>query len=460
MQQDNGKTVKRKKRLPMSPERVFSMGFLGIILIGTLLLSLPIATVTRTPLSLFDALFTATSAVCVTGLVAVDTGTTFSAFGQAVLLLLIQVGGLGFMIFTSLLMSLLGRRISLRGKVLLRESMSGNSLDGLLHLTGVYSGIALGIEGIGALLLAVRFIPVYGAGKGIWYSVFHAVSAFCNAGFDLFGHFASLTGFRNDAWVLMVISVLIILGSIGFFVIFELLEEHFRWKELSLHTRLVLIASGLLLTVGTLLIALIEWNNPATLAQENSGFFSRLVNAFFQSVTMRTAGFNSVDLSAMHSGTKLICVMLMFVGASPASTGGGVKTTTVFVLLGVVISVIKGRRDTVLLRKRLPDGLAKRALAITMIYLTLVLGCTLFVSCMEGDRYALIDLLFENTSAIATVGVSAVGTPQLCLASRALLIPAMYLGRVGPMTLAMAFAAEMNKAEKRVRYPEENIMIG
>lgn len=442
------------------PERILAVGFLTLILLGTALLCLPIATYDRRGLSVFDSLFTATSAVCVTGLVAVDTGTTFSGFGQAVLLFLIEVGGLGFMVFATLVMGLLGRRLSLRNRVLIRDSMSGTTLSGLVQLTWIYFAIALVIELLGAALLSIRFIPRYGAGKGLWLAVFHAISAFCNAGFDLFGHFSSLTAFADDPLVLLTVSMLIMLGSMGFLVIFEVIRSRGSWKALSLHSRVALCATGVLLVGGTAFYALAEWNNPGTLGAEGMGVGGKLMGAFFQSVTMRTAGFNSVDLAALTDASKLASVMLMFIGASPASTGGGVKTTTVAMLFFVVMSVVRGDTEVNVMKKRLPPELTRRALAIVTITLLLMLICTLCLAWSEHGSVSFIDLLFESASAMATVGVSAAGTPGLQPLSRAFIIPIMYFGRVGPLTLALAFANKQNGTQNRVRYPEDKILLG
>ena len=445
---------------PIRPERVMALGFLALILLGTGLLCLPVMVVPEhAPLTLFEGLFTATSAVCVTGLVTVDTGTTFSALGQGVLLALIQVGGLGFMVFATLVMSLLGRRVSLRGRVLLQDSTGSSGMRGVRRLTVLYGAMAAGIELFGALLLSFRFVPMYGWGKGLWYSVFHAVSAFCNAGFDLFGHFSSLTGFRSDAWVLLVISLMIQLGGIGFCVILEVAQER-TWRTFSLHTKLVLAANAALLLGGTLVYALLEWDNTATLAADGAGAGTRLLGAFFQSVTMRTAGFNSVDLGGLTSAGKLFSVILMFIGASPASTGGGIKTTTVTVLFLTAMGTVRGHEDLSVFHRRLPRSLPRRAFTITGIALTMLLLCTMVLACAERDGVPLIDLMFESASAVATVGVSAVGTPSLHMAGRVFLIPCMFLGRVGPMTLAVALASRGKRAAGKLRWPEEDITIG
>jgi len=441
------------------PEQVMAVGFLSLILLGGLLLSLPMAAVNGESIGLGNGLFTSTSAVCVTGLVSVDTGTTFSLFGQIVLLCLFQIGGLGFMIFTTLIMTALGRRITLQDRVLIRESMNAETLAGLVQLTAWYGLLALGIEGVGALLLTIRFVPVFGWSKGLWYSVWHAVSAFCNAGFDLFGNFASLTGFARDPLVLLTIAGLIILGGIGFAVMLDVLNNRFRFSALTLHSRIVLVMFGVLLAGGTLCFALVEWQNPLTLASvEGTGH--KLTNAFFQSVTMRTAGFNTIPLDGMHDSSKLMSVLLMFMGASSASTGGGVKVTTVAVLLLTVLSVLRGEDDITAAKRRLPAALVRRELTIVVFYAVILLAGTMSISLIEGDSYDLIDMLFECTSALATVGVSSIGTPRLNPASKVILAVMMYIGRVGPLTMALALARWQGRGKGKIRYPEETITIG
>lgn len=452
---DEGKILQRAIR----PERVLAAGFLLLILLGGILLSLPCSAVSGQSIGLGSGLFTATSAVCVTGLVAVDTGTTFSLFGQIVLILLIQVGGLGFMVFATLIMMVLGRRISLRDRMVMRESMNTTTLSGLAKLMLWYGLLAAGIELSGAAILCIRFVPLLGWGKGVYYSIWHAVSAFCNAGFDLFGGFSSLTGFADDPLVLLTVAGLIILGGTGFAVIMEILSSRFRWKGFSLHARLVLLSSGILLLTGTVFYALLEWRNPGTLGGV-PGVGGKLVNAFFQSVTMRTAGFNSVDLAAFTDASKLLSVLLMFIGASSASTGGGVKTTTFAAVLLAVWAVIRGEEDVSVMGRRLPPDLIRRAVAIMMVAAVVLALSVILVTIAEGDKVPFIDLLFETTSAAATVGVTSIGTPNLTLMSRIVLVPVMYFGRVGPLTLAFALANRQGREKKKVRYPEESITIG
>lgn len=444
---------------PIRPERVMCLGFLVLIIAGALLLALPAASVTGESVGIGNALFTATSAVCVTGLVTVDTGTTFSIFGQLVLLALIETGGLGFMVFATLVMAALGKRITLRERMLLRESLNTTTLSGLAQLILRYGLMALVIEAGGAVLLAVRFVPQFGWIRGGYYSFWHAASAFCNAGFDLFGGYSSLTAYRQDPLVLLVIAGLVMLGGTGFPVISEVLAARLRWGRFSLNAKLALIMTGALLAAGTLFYALAEWTNPGTLGAVE-GAENRLLNAFFQSVTMRTAGFNSVDLSAMTDASKLLSALLMLVGANPASTGGGMKTTTVAVLALAVWTVIRGRDEVVVLGRRLPKGLAERSLAVIAASFVVFLAGTMSLTLAERGRVSFADLLFEAASATGTVGVSSAGTSRLSLFGRITLIPMMYLGRVGPLTLAMALADRQGGGPGRLRYPEEHVTIG
>ncbi len=441
------------------PESVLVFGFLALILVGGILLALPAAAQSGQSIGLFNSFFTATSAVCVTGLVAVDTGTVFSLFGQIVLLALIQVGGLGFMAFATMIMVVLGRKIlSIKERMLIRESMNSDSLSDLARLTVMYLLLALGIEGLGMLALAIRFVPAYGPRRGLWLSLFHAVSAFCNAGFDLFGHFSSLTAFSRDPLVLLIVSALIISGGLGFSVILDTLRVRHDARGLSLHTRIVLISTLSLLIAGTVFYLLTEGGNGAALAGFSPG--EKVLNAFFQSVTMRTAGFNSVDLASFRDGSKLFSCLLMVIGASPASTGGGLKTTTVAAVLFLMLSVVKGDQEVNVGRRRLAAGIPRRALAIVTLFFVMLMLGALTITLIEDGRFSLADILFETASAMATVGVSAIGTPNLSPASRAVLLPMMFLGRVGPLTLALALAGRQDQVRPVSKYPEERIMIG
>ncbi len=450
--------VKQKGKGFQHAESILALGFLAVILLGTVLLALPAASRSGKGIGLFDSLFTATSAVCVTGLVAVDTGTTFSVFGQIVLLVLIQVGGLGFMVFATMIMVALGRKISIRGRMLIRESMNGASLSDLSRLTWLYLLLALAIETVGTVFLSIRLVPLLGWKHGIWMALFHSVSAFCNAGFDLFGNYASLTAFSGDPLVLLTVAVLIILGGLGFAVILETLRNRQGFRSLTLHTRIVLLTTlGLVLT-GTVFYWLAERSNAETLAGFGEG--EKILNAFFQSVTMRTAGFNSFDLSRFRDGSKLFSSVLMMIGASPASTGGGIKTTTFAALVLLMLSVVRGENEVNVARRRLSTDIARRALAVAVLFLTTLVTGTLIISFIENGRFPLADILFEASSAMGTVGVSAIGTPNLHPASRAVLLPMMFLGRVGPLTLAFAVAKRQGRIKTLSKHPEERIMIG
>ena len=447
-------------RRSIRPERIMALGFLSLILVGTILLLLPIATVSRSSIGFHKALFTATSSVCVTGLIVVDTGTTFSLFGRIVILVLIQIGGLGLMIFATLVMIALGRRISLRNRVLIRESMNTTGLSGLIRLIKWFTLMAGVTELIGAIILSIRFIPIYGLGKGIENSVFHSVSAFCNAGFDLFGGYRSVMDFSSDPIVVLTMAFLTILGGLGFYVLLEIYQNRMRFAKFSLHTKLVLVITAILLLLGFVLTISLEWKNEATLG--GMSVFDKLMNGFFQSVTLRTAGFSTIDQAALTDSSKLISIIFMFIGASPASTGGGVKTTTIGVLILMVISVVRANESVVVFGKQIPVNVFKRALTVVLISLFIVIVCSCAISISERHSgMAMIDLMFEATSAFGTVGLSAVGTPNLTLFSQMLIIPVMFFGRVGPLTLAFALANRLDhNAKNRLHYPEDRPMIG
>lgn len=453
------KTSSLAKR-PIKPEFYLTLGFLLLILTGGAVLSLPFCGAGGRSIGLRSALFTATSAVCVTGLSIVDVGLALSLPGQIVLLILIQVGGLGFMVFATLAMVALGRRITLRERVLLRDSMNQSTLAGAVRLTISFFLLALVIEVLGALLLMTRLIPLYG-GRGVWLSVFTSVSAFCNAGFDLFGRYQSLLAFRHEPVVLLTLGALILLGGLGFPVILECLHLRLHLRRLSLHAKLVLVTTAVLLLFGAVAILGLEWNNPSTLGDGLSAW-EKVLNALFQSVTFRTAGFASVDQAALTDSSKLLGSILMFVGASSASTGGGVKTTTAVMIVLVVVAVMRGRERIVIFGRELGAETARRAVAIVLIALSLILICTCALSILERGRgFDMIDLLFEATSAFSTTGLSSVGTASLSPISQWLLVPMMYFGRVGPLTLAAALANRLEAGRaNRVHYPEEKIMIG
>lgn len=451
-----------KPRRSIQPERVLALGFLLVILAGGLLLALPVSAVSGVSLGARRALFTSTSAVCVTGLSIVDVGAELTFFGQVVLLALIQVGGLGFMAFATLIWIALGRRISLKDRMLLRDAMNQDALTGMVRLTLTLFTVTLTVELTGALLLMTRLIPLYGPARGAWMSLFTAVSAFCNAGFDLFGGgYMSLTHLQNEPVILLTLGGLIVLGGLGFPVILECVRSRFRWRKLAVHAKLVLTVTAGLILCGTAFTLALEWNNPATLG-DGLTVPQKLYNSLFQSITLRTAGFASLDQGALTDPSKLIGSLMMFVGASPASTGGGVKTTTAAMMLLMVLQVARGHERINVFKRELSSDTARRAMTIVLIGQAVVLLGACLISIVENGRgHAMIDLLFETASAFSTTGLSSVSTPTLTPASHWLLMPLMYFGRVGPLTLAYALAHRADdRRANRVHYPEGKIMIG
>ena len=417
-----------------SAAQVLAFGFAAIILLGALLLMLPVCNRDGRSIPFLSALFTSTSATCVTGLVVFDTFTQFSFWGQLVILLLIEIGGLGFMTVALLFSMALGRRIGLKERSLLAEAVSAMQIGGVVRLLKrILLGTAL-LEGVGAVLLSLRFIPEFGPARGVWYGVFHAVSAFCNAGFDLMGArapYSSLTAYTGDGLVNLTIIGLIVIGGLGFIVWDDLLRCGRHWRRYALHTKVVLTATGALLLGGTALMLIFE--RDASLAGMRGG--ERLLAALFQAVTPRTAGFNTVALGTLSSGGRLLMTLLMFVGASPGSTAGGVKTTTLAVILAAMTSYLRGRRDVNLYRYQLEPHLVRRAYCSMTLYALLTL-CGSFVLTYQG--VAVQDAVFEAFSAIGTVGLSMGITPTLPALSHVALILLMYAGRVGSLSVFMA----------------------
>ncbi len=436
-----------------TPAQILISTFALLIICGGFLLSLPIASKVE-PLDYLDALFTATSAVCVTGLVVVDTVTQFTPFGQVVIIILIQLGGLGLMTMATMMAILLGKRISFRSRLIMQEALNQFSLEGMVRLVKAVGTVTMLFEGAGAILLAFRFVPDYGWSRGIWYGIFHSISAFCNAGFDLLGDFRNLQPYATDWVVNLVIMALIISGGIGFSVIAEIWNKRSskESRTLSLHTRLVLLMTSLLIVVGTLFILIVEWNKVL------SGFSlpHKVLVALFQAVSPRTAGFSTVPLDMLHTATALMIVILMFIGASPGSTGGGVKTTTFGALIALVVASVRGHDEVRLFGRRIPDDIVKRSVAIIVIGFTLVLSVTMIISLSDGLPF--LPVLFEATSAFGTVGLSMGITTLLSPIAKMALILTMFAGRVGPLSLALALA--LDRVNARISYPEERIIVG
>ena len=437
--------------LHLSPPQVLVLGFAGVILAGALLLMLPVSTASGRGTDFLTALFTATSAVCVTGLVVVDTGTYWSTFGQVVILLLIQVGGLGFMSMATFFFVIMGRRIGLKERLLIQESLNQLRVAGVVRLVRAVLIFTVLTEGTFALILALRFSLDYGWPKSLWLGLFHSVSAFNNAGFDLMGGFRSLTGYASDPVVNLSITTLIILGGLGFATVMEL-YRYPRTRRLSLHTRLVLRVTGLLILGGSFLFGLLEWGHIL----RDLPLHGKILASYFQSVTPRTAGYNTVDIGQLYPPTQFLIIILMFIGASPGSTGGGIKTTTFGLMSVTIFSLSKGKEDVELFRRRIPPWQVYKALSVTLLSIGLVTLVTMILSITEGGNF--LAALFETTSAFGTVGLTMGITPALTPVGRVAIILTMFAGRLGPLTLAYAFAQRRRKT--MVRYPEEKIMVG
>jgi len=435
-----------------STYQIIALTFLGLIFCGTLLLMLPVASNTGQSLPFIDALFTATSASCVTGLVVVDTAEYFSTFGQMVIIFLIQLGGLGIMTFATLFSIAFGKKINLQERLRIQESLNQSEVEGVVRLCMRVVKYSLVIEFVFGTMLAVHFFPLFGA-KGIYWGYWHAVSAFCNAGFDLMGGFRSLTMFAADWSVNLIITSLIILGSLGFNVMEDIISKR-NFADLRLHSKIVLLTTLALIVVGTGAIWFIETGNADTLGSLTTS--QQVLASYFQAVTPRTAGFNTLPIDKLHESTLFVIIMLMFVGASPASTGGGIKTTTLAVILMTTWNLVRGKEDLVIFNRRIEDRVIDKAFIILTIGVIWVCGGTFFISYFEDARF--LNMFFEVMSAFATVGLSTGETQKICDASKIVLILTMFAGRVGVLTFAMAL---MNRhKDSNIKYPKERIMIG
>lgn len=441
-----------KSKIKLNGVQILALGFLIAILIGGIVLSLPISSSNGKPTNFLDAIFTSTSAVCVTGLITLDTSTHWSTFGQTVIMTLIEIGGLGFMSFAVLISLILGKKITLRERLVMQEAMNTYSIQGLVKMVRYVLIFTVSVQFFGALLLSTQFVPEYGITKGAFYSIFHAISAFCNAGFDLFG--TSLVGYSSNAVVILVISALIIIGGLGFTVLLEIYEFK-GMKKLSLHSKLVLITTAILIFGGAILMFIFEYSNVKTIA--NMNIADKLLNSFFASVSPRTAGFNSVSTSGMTLASKFLTIILMFIGGSPGSTAGGLKTVTFGLLVLTVISVIKGREDTEVFGRRFTKEIVYKAFTLLFIGVSLVMIVTMILSYTEAG-VSFIDLLYETTSALGTVGLTVGLTPNLSVVGKILMILMMYFGRVGPLTVMLALTRKRKKSG--YKYPEGKILIG
>ena len=454
--------MKLKSKAKLTVWQFLALGYLVVIVAGSLLLMLPFATRDGQSTSYVNALFTATSATCVTGLVPYDTNIHWTLFGQIVILCLIQTGGLGFMTFVSLVFSAIGRNLGLYERKALMLSEGEHRLSDVRRLV---RRIALGtavVESAGALLLCIRFIPDFGVGKGIYYSVWHSISAFCNAGFDLMGgvfadeQFVSLTRYATDPLVSLTIAFLIIVGGLGFCVWSDIVDAKCNVKKFRLYTKVVLLVNTLFLVVSTVLFFFFEHSNPT---YENFTLGEKWLVSFFNATTPRTAGFNTVDLTSLSDSGYLLTVILMFVGGSSGSTAGGIKINTLAVIVMGMISVFRGKKDIDIGKKRIDFSLVSQALAVFVSCLILVITATLIICAIEPDEIAPFrSVLFEVVSALGTVGLSLSLTPVLSTASKCILILLMYAGRVGILTLALALG-ESRKASE-TKKPLDTLLIG
>ncbi len=454
--------MKLKSKAKLTVWQFLALGYLVVIVAGSLLLMLPFATRDGQSTSYVNALFTATSATCVTGLAPYDTNIHWTLFGQIVILFLIQTGGLGFMTFVSIVFSAIGRNLGLYERKALMLSEGEHRLSGVRRLV---RRIALGtavVESAGALLLCIRFIPDFGVGKGIYYSVWHSISAFCNAGFDLMGgvfadeQFVSLTRYATDPLVSLTIAFLIIIGGLGFCVWSDIVDAKCNVKKFRLYTKVVLLVNTLFLVVSTVLFFFFERSNPT---YENFTLGEKWLVSFFNATTPRTAGFNTVDLTSLSDSGYLLTVILMFVGGSSGSTAGGIKINTLAVIVMGMISVFRGKKDIDIGKKRIDFSLVSQALAVFVSCLILVITATLIICAIEPDEIAPFrSVLFEVVSALGTVGLSLSLTPVLSTASKCILILLMYAGRVGILTLALALG-ESRKASE-IKKPLDTLLIG
>ena len=446
---------KRPKRL--SAMKIIAVAFAGIILLGTGLLSLPAASRSGSSCGFLPALFTATSATCVTGLVLYDTFTQWSGFGQTVIICLIQIGGLGFMSTATLFVFAFHKRIGMKQRLVMAQALSISDMDGIVQLQKLVLTGSFAVEGIGMAILFFRFLPEFGAGQALKWSIFHSVSAFCNAGFDIFGCItpgASLMEFQSDPVVLLTLGALVVFGGLGFLV-WQDLWRHRSFRKCSVYTRLVLVTTFGLLLSGWAVMCILEWNNPDTLGAMSVG--NKLLNGLFQSVTLRTAGFAAIDQALLTEGGKAASMVLMLIGGSSGSTAGGLKTVTFIVLILFMTARARGRSTVCVYRRTIPQSQVLDAMTIAFMMLSLAVFGGIFISATSPVGFT--DALYEAISALATVGLTAGVTGSLSVPAQLLIILYMYFGRVGVLTISMGFLTG-DRAEERFHYAQTNLLIG
>jgi len=438
-------------RISLSPPQVVAGGFILLIVLGSVLLATPWAT-SGGESDLLTAVFTATSAVCVTGLIVEDTATYWSLFGQIVIMLLMQLGGLSIMAMATFYALLFGKRIAFRQRIFMQAAINKPTPGGIVSLFRHLIFFSLGLELAATLILALKWAPQMGVAKALYFALFHSISAFNNGGFDLFGNYSSLSAFRSDAITNLVISILIIAGGLGFVVIAEILSFKTR-RRFSLHSKIVLSTTAVLLLIGALFIFIAEYNH----ALQDLSIPGKVLSAYFHSVVTRTAGFTTMDITTLHQGTQFLMILLMFIGGSPGSTAGGMKTVTFTVVWAAILSQMKGKKDVEIFRRRIPQQDVTRALAIVAMSGFYVCAAILLLTFIQGAD-SLDKIVFEVVSAFATVGLSLNYTPELNTLGRLMIILTMFVGRVGPLTLAVAFAQRERQVD--IRYAEEEVIIG
>lgn len=438
-----------------NPWRFIVLSFLLIILVGTFFLMLPVSSQSGKFTDPITALFTATSATCVTGLVVVDTGTYWSLFGQIVILLLIQLGGISYMTLLSFLALLLRRQVVLHERIILQETLNSWSIRGVMKLARVVLYTVVFFEGLGALLLFFVFIRDYPFITALKFSIFHSISAFCNAGFDLLGGFRSLTGYVDNLLLVFTITSLIIFGGMGFVVIYDLRSNLFNWKKITIHSKIAILTTIILIILGTLIIGLLEWRNPGTMGPLS--IRGKILSSYFQSVTPRTAGFNTLNIGNMHNATLLFIILLMFIGASPGGTGGGIKTVTFTVLISAVRATLMGYENVEIMERKLYWDSVRKAWALFFLSIGLIFigWFTLLIS----ENFLPINLLFEVVSAFGTVGLSTGITPSLSTVGRIVIILVMYLGRVGLVVFGLSFLYPLRR-KSHIELPYGEVSIG
>ena len=446
--------IAKLRKTPLSKARKFSSfriivsGFAGVILLGALLLMLPISSVSGKMTDFLTALFTSTSAVCVTGLVAVDTGTYWSFFGQLIILILIQIGGLGVVTMGIAVSMAAGKKIGLMQRSVMSDFVSAPQVGGIVQLTKfIIKGVAL-IEGLGALIMAPTFIGDYGPLKGIWCAIFHSISAFCNAGFDLNGNYSSLVRYAGNPLINITIMALIIIGGLGFLTWGDILKHKWHIHKYRLQSKIILATSAILITIPAVIFYFHDFSSETGM--------NRILLSLFQSVTTRTAGFNTADFGTMSEAGLFLMVVLMIIGGAPGSTAGGMKVTTFAIVIMNMLSVMGRHHDTNISNRRLAEDVIKNASTVFVMYLTLLTAGTIMISIADG--LPLMPSLFEVASAVGTVGLTTGITPGLSLVSKIVIICLMYTGRVGGLTLVFAARARLRTYESRL--PEERVMVG